>query len=266
MEAAEAVRRARVPIELLASRRYDPQVRELVELNERHRFFGVYILGRTAPLHAGPRTAAALATMFPFGLVSRFFEKVAAVQPIEEVRGLYLAACEAIGKREFTDLPDAGELADLLDTVVAHADVAGCPLAAAWAELPAPRNVGARIERASTVLREHRGAGHLAVLKTHGLQAPDALIVASLWSGDGDPEGGTRWNGWRDDDLAAAWVRLDAAGRTAERQLTAVGRDERDAIEDLTHALASQPWARLDEGDRVRTVELLEAAVALVSK
>lgn len=260
MDVLSAVREAKPRIEKLATFRYRTDTPEIAELNERHRYFTAYAIGRTAPFTgAGAHVVHALLGLFPWPLVRKTVERT---EEADALREAYVDACSAAGDRLFGDLPDAAELADRLEQLVDACRFADRPLAAGWRDLPAPAGVGARIERAATVLREHRGNAHIAILQTHGLLGPDALLVSVLSAGRDDPEGHARFFGWRDDDIAAAWERLRAAGRVEDRQLTERGREEREAIEDLTAALALEPWRELSSDDRVRTVELLHAARA----
>ncbi|MGH3440904.1 MAG: helix-turn-helix domain-containing protein, partial [Nitriliruptorales bacterium] len=80
------------------------------------------------------------------------------------------------------------------------------------------------------------------------------------WRGHDDLEGNARYFGWRDDDLAASWERLNARGWFSDRELTDEGRETRVEIETQTNVLASQPWAAVSEDDRQRTVEFLVEA------
>lgn len=204
MDAHTAAREAAPHVERIATYRFRPDVPELAGLIERHRYFGVYAVGRTAPLRAGPEVVYAAMGLFPRGLVEKFLGRIADDGGLDALRDAYLDACDAIGDRLFGALPDGDELAERLDAVAAAADLAGRVLAAAWAALPPPAGVGARVERAATVIREHRGNAHLAILQTHGLTGPDGLVLTALWRGDEDPEAHARSFGWRDDDLVAA--------------------------------------------------------------
>lgn len=259
MDPVPAASAARAHIERLGVERYRIDLPELADLIDTHRYFGVYATGRTAPTGAGPLETHALMALFPQALVRKAFEWVPPEQ-LADVRDRYITACDAVGDRVFTDLPDAPDLADRLEVLADAAGMASRPLAAAWAELPRPESVGARIERAATVLREHRGGGHLAALAVHGLLGIEALLLTSAWRGDGDPEAYARSRGFRDDPIEEGWGRLRTSGWIdADREITADGRRVRDDIENVTDTLAAQPWEGLDD-DRTRTLQLLEAA------
>lgn len=259
MDPAEAEQRAQSPIDRMSVVGF-PQQEEFAELHDRHRFFRIYFVGRTTPVGGGPHLAHALAALFPAGLVANAFTRIAEKEDLAAVRRAYLDACTAAGDRLYGDAPEADELAERLETLVEAADLAHRPLAAVWADVPRPDGVGARIERAATILREHRGGGHITVLAAHGLLGPQGLLLTALWRGDDDAEGNARSFGWRDDGIAEGWEHLEAAGLADEdHTITEEGRTERQAIEDLTTALASARWAALPPEDRARTVELLEA-------
>lgn len=258
MEAVEAERRANAVIHRMSVVGF-PQQEEFEELHERHRFFRVYMVGRAGPAGGGPRLAHALLAFFPYGLVANAFDRIEEGDTVERVRTAHVDACAAAGDRLYGDTPDAEELADRLDALVDAADFAGRPLAGAWADLATPPGVGARLERSATILREHRGNAHVSILMAHGLFGPDPLLLTALWREHSEIEGSARFFGWRDDDIAASWDRLESTGRVAaDRDLTDRGREERDAIEELTSALAAERWTGLSEQDRARTVELLE--------
>jgi hypothetical protein len=238
-----------------------PHHDEFRELHDAYGFFPVYMIGRTAPAGGGPRFAHALTALFPYGLVASAFRRASERGDVDDLRRSYVEAVAEVGERLYGPPGDAPELAELLEALVAAADLADRPLAAAWADLPVPEAVGARVERAVTVLREHRGNAHVSVLTAHGLTGPDGLLLTGLWRETDDVEAGAKFLGWRDDDLAAAWERLELTGRVdGRRGLTSDGREERQAIEDLTVALAARRWEAVAPADRARTVELVESA------
>ena len=264
MEPLDAVRASNRHIETIATARYATALPELSELIARHRYFGVYAVGRTAPLGGGLHTTHAALALFPRSLVAHMVGKVAAADGVEDLREQYVAACAAAGDRLLAEFDDAEELAQRLETLIERADFRSRTLAAAWADLPRPEGAGARVELATTVLRELRGGAHVSVLATHGLLDVEALLLGALWRGR-TPEGGARSFGYRDDDIEGGWARLIAAGRvTSDREITDEGRAERQAIEDLTEAFAAQPWVEVDADDRATTVELLAGAAEVV--
>lgn len=261
MDATTASERARRAIDAIGAARFGPQP-ELKELTDLH-WSLVYLVGRTCVLGAGPRTAAAVMGYFPPAVLDLAYGAVDQSLGRDAFREGYIDAGDRIGDRLYGDLDGGEELATSLERLVDETSPVGRPLAMAWADLPRPSGVGARIERAGLVLRELRGDDHLHVVAAHGLLGPEALLLKGVWDGRDDPEDTARTFGWRDEaDREHAWQRLVAAGRiTEDRQLTDEGRAERDAMETLTAAMASQPWTALTDDERARTVELLETAV-----
>ena len=141
-------------------------------------------------------------------------------------------------------------------------DPAGRPVYAANASLPRPDDPHLRLWHAATLLREHRGDGHVAALTAAGLDACEAHVTRVAAAGVAldtiQP-----YRGWADDDWRRAARRLadrgwiDAAGR-----LTAAGRSARDAVEADTDRLAAAPVERLGAERLERLADLLAPLVA----
>ncbi|MYV69825.1 hypothetical protein GT043_28550, partial [Streptomyces sp. SID2131] len=68
------------------------------------------------------------------------------------------------------------EAAALARRAAEEAGTAGRPLAAANAELPWPGAPHLVLWQAATILREHRGDGHVAALLAAGLDPVEALV------------------------------------------------------------------------------------------
>ncbi|WP_285774093.1 hypothetical protein [Microtetraspora sp. NBRC 13810] len=98
--------------------------------------------------------------------------------------------------------------------------------------------------QACTVLREHRGDGHLAALLTAGLDGCEALVSFAAVSAA--PEANFAGRGWTGQQWAEARERLaerglvDAEGRATDR-----GRALRDDVERTTDRLAAERADRL---------------------
>jgi hypothetical protein len=135
--------------------------------------------------------------------------------------------------------------ADLLWEASQAADVHGRPLAAANQQLARPDDDLEAVWLATTVLREHRGDGHNAVLLARGIGPVKAHLLKSS-SGESDGEVLRTGRGFTEDEWAAGvadarqrgW--LDGDGR-----LTAAGQAEHDEVERLTDELADGPWRAL---------------------
>ncbi|CAN5581675.1 hypothetical protein BH23ACT3_BH23ACT3_17630 [soil metagenome] len=144
-------------------------------------------------------------------------------------------AAEALDSLVTADEADA--VAEPLMQAVGGLDGLGRPLFGALRELPQPPTPGGRLWRATELVREHRGDGHLAAVVTTGLDAVEANVLTELWLGYGFGEySGTRAFG--PDALAAAVERLGARGWVesdgSTPTLTAGGRAARVALEEAT--------------------------------
>ncbi|GGX22500.1 SCO6745 family protein [Streptomyces chryseus] len=157
---------------------------------------------------------------------------------------------------ERVDGPEIAEAAVLARRAAEAADTAGRPLAAANASLPWPDAPHLVLWQAATVLREHRGDGHLAALLTAGLDPVEALVS---FAGIGAASAQTfRSRGWSDEEWTAARERLVARGLLdAGGAATGAGRALRAEVERVTDELAAAPWRALGPEGTARLGELL---------
>lgn len=135
--------------------------------------------------------------------------------------------------------------ADLAWEAAAAADVAGRPLAAANQALPRPPEPHLALWQALTVLREHRGDGHVAVLTSRRIPPVEAMLL-KVGAGESEAEPlrlGRKWAtfAWQAGEVRAreaGWI--DAQGR-----LTGAGRALHVEVEALTDTAAAGPWQHL---------------------
>lgn len=163
----------------------------------------------------------------------------------------------AVGEDElFTDeVRRAAALATVAaDAAAEHAE--GRPLAAAHAALPRPDEPHLALWHAITVLREHRGDGHVTCLVAAGVDPCGALVLhAAMGAVPAAVLQSTR--GWSDDEWAAAVDRLAQRGWVdGDGAFTDEGRTARDEIERRTDELASVAWAAIgdDSCEELRTL------------
>jgi len=134
-----------------------------------------------------------------------------------------------------------------LHAAMAGADCGGRVLGAANAALPVPDEPLARLWLAATVLREHRGDGHIAALVAADL---DGLEVQALRAGlDMHREVMQPNRGWTDEEWDAAAARLVDRGLLgADGRATPDGEQLVLDLEAATDRAAARPWASVDPG------------------
>jgi hypothetical protein len=238
-----------------------PQPRAAFEAANLRGFWRGYFAGRSAPL--GPVGAApVIALFFVFAprMVTRALPDVwTRAEPAAALRARAEGSVSALSEAMSEDLSGAVKAAaDLLAEVAAAVDVSGRALAAANAALPLPDGDLGRLWQLTTVLREHRGDGHMASLVTAGVDGCAALRWRDAY--DGSPEGSVlrESRGWTDEEWAAAGARLaDRGWLDGSGALTPAGRRAHDDLEEQTDRLAAQPWNALPERHRERLIELL---------
>jgi len=162
------------------------------------------------------------------------------------------------------EFPELAEAAELAWTAAQLAEIAGRPLAAANQALPRPALAHVALWQASTVLREHRGDGHNAVLVSRSISPVQAHLL-KLAAGESDPELLRIGRGFAAADWAAGQLELTERGLLDERgELTSAGHHEHELIEQLTDAAAEQPWLALGEAGAIRLLTLLHPLAATV--
>nr|WP_306839254.1 hypothetical protein [Catenuloplanes nepalensis] len=173
---------------------------------------------------------------------------------------------EAVTASAGTPGDGLAEAAVLLRRAASAAPLAGRPLAAANADLPWPEDPIGTLWQAATLLREHRGDGHVAALLVAGLDGAESLVWrASL---DSSREVLQPARGWTDAQWDAAAARLTDRGWLAAGVATEAAHAARDTVERQTDALAAAPWQALGTAGISRLEHLLtplsEAALRLL--
>ncbi|RSS51609.1 SCO6745 family protein [Streptomyces sp. WAC01280] len=226
-----------------------------------------YFAWRSAPLGApGPAGVASAFYSFSPGMVARYVPGVG--EGSDEVRAADPAAVLAARLRavdrtyravlgeDTVKSPELAEAAALARRAAEAAGTAGRPLAAANAALPWPEAPHLALWQAATILREHRGDGHLAALLVAGLDPVEALVSFAAIGAAPEPVFESR--GWSATEWAAARERLTARGvLDAEGAVTDEGRALRAEVELRTDELAAAPWAALGPEATARLAELL---------
>ena len=123
----------------------------------------------------------------------------------------------------------------------------GRPLFAGHASLPWPDDATPHLVlwHAQSLLREFRGDGHIAALVAEGINGPEALVLHHA-TGELPLAALQGSRAWTDDEWAATVATLVERGYVnADGTFTDHGRARRQAIEDQTDALATEPYATL---------------------
>lgn len=209
-----------------------------------------YFAWRTAPLGAaGPRLVSATYYSFSPAMISEYVPGIWATASPQQVLQARLTAVDrtyrdAMGDKVRT--ADVAEAAELAKAAAESVTVAHRPLAAANLDLPWPDEPHLALWQAATVLREHRGDGHLTALLTAGLDPCESLV--SFAAVGAAPVANFAGRGWTEQEWSAAQERLRARGLVdADGLATEQGAALRDQVERMTDELAAEPWKALGE-------------------
>ncbi|MFE9931105.1 hypothetical protein [Streptomyces sp. NPDC005533] len=158
--------------------------------------------------------------------------------------------------------PELAEAADLAMRATERCTRHARTLYAAHADLPVPREPHLRLWHATTLLREHRGDGHLAALLLAGLDPVEALVSHTATGKGMTPKWLKGMRGWGQEDLDAAADRLRERGvLDAAGELTEQGVALRERLEDDTDRLDAAPYEHLGADGVARLTELGGALV-----
>lgn len=248
------------------------------EASERYEAVGVkgglraYFASRSAAFGVVPAEVV-IATFYNFSpaLVRKAIPSVwdsATPQAVLEAR---LATADAALHRLLGDdtigSRDMEEAAALAREATTACDIIGRPLFAGHAALPWPEPAHLQLWHAATLLREHRGDGHVAALTLSGLTGPEA-VVSYTSLGAGMPEDLARaTRGYSEDEWAATKQSLRDKGVFSEdNTFTAAGKAQRDEIEARTDVTAAAPYDHLGEAKTQRLIELVRPWARSISK
>ncbi len=233
---------------------FAPQARAAAEALGLRGFWAGYVVLRSAPLGVVP---PAVVTAAFHGFAPRRVEKVlpaawdvvAPAAALDARASSAAAALRQVCGQAGVDEAHLVRAADALGAAAAAADVAGRVLAAANAALPPRHDPVERLWQATTVLREHRGDGHVAALVTAGVSPVESHLL-KVAAGESPEEQLRLGRAWTEEQWADGARRLVARGWTARAAdgsvvLTDAGRAARDDVELRTDVAASDPWASL---------------------
>jgi hypothetical protein len=239
----------------------------LMALGHRNYWDG-YFAGRAAPLGRVPALVVhAVFYSFAPGEVARHIPLVwETATPAEALaareEGSVAALRRILGGG--ADAPGLARAAELATKAATGAPMEGRALYAALRSLLVPEDPVARLWHAATLLREHRGDGHVAALLTEGIGGTEAHVLSALAQGIPAEKFG------RVHHLPAARLASVVEGMRdrgligASGWLSDAGREKKERIESLTDDLAAPAYDGLGPGELDRLVTDLEPISAAV--
>jgi len=224
-------------------------------------FWMGYFAGRAAPMGpVGPEVVFATFYNFSIAHVSRaipdawtFAPPGAALEARE--RGSAAALRRAFARR---DLAEAVETAAVLARAAAEsAPMEGRALFAANRALPWPTEPAAVLWQACTLLREHRGDGHVAALAAAGIGGREANVLQTA-AGVAPRDVFEAARHYDDAEWDRVSARLIDRGLVGpDGKLTARGKDVRNDVEDRTDRVALTAYDRLDDEQLLQLLDAL---------
>ncbi|HEY6316293.1 MAG TPA: hypothetical protein VI462_00205 [Acidimicrobiia bacterium] len=244
---------------------FSPEPREAFEAAGLRGFWRGYFAGRAAPLG---RVAAAPVVACFYGFAPSFVGRAlpsiwSLATPAQALEARQRGVEAALRRLLDVDAHGAAieEAGTLLHDALASCQPAGRPLYAANAGLPWPDDPVLRLWHATTLLREHRGDGHVAALTTAGLDPCEAHVTQVLATGV-TVDTIQPYRGWSHEDWDDATRRLASRGWiTATGQLTEAGHAGRQEVEDTTDRLAAVTIESLGADGATHLCGLLEPLV-----
>jgi hypothetical protein len=224
-------------------------------------FWMGYFAGRAAPMGpVGPEVVLATFYNFSMSHVSRaipdawmFAPPTAALEARE--RGAVAALRRAFAADDLTEIVQTAVV--LARAAAESAPMEGRPLFAANRALAWPDEPTAALWHACTLLREHRGDGHVAALAAAGIGGREANVLQTA-AGNVPREVFRVARHYDDAEWDSVSARLIDRGLVGpDGQLTAHGKDVRDDVEDRTDRIALRAYDTLDDGQLARLLDAL---------
>jgi hypothetical protein len=220
-----------------------------------------YFASRAAPMGPVPGEVV-VATFFNFAPaeVLRCIPAAWAIATPAAMLQARLAGIDATLRRILGDAVAGGEVveaAELARTAAEACTPEGRPLYAGHASLPWPDEPHLVLWHALSLLREHRGDGHIAAMVVEGVDGCEALVIHGA-TGEVPASVLQSSRARTDVEWAAAERRLrDRGWLDPDGGLTEAGRAHRRWVEDRTDELAVGPWRHLGVDGCTRLRELV---------
>jgi hypothetical protein len=229
-------------------------------------FWDTYFAGRAAPLGEVPAEVVdALFYNFAPGEVARHIPSVWRTTTPEAAIAARETGCVQALRRILggdLDAPAVARATDLLLEAATSAPFEGRPMYAALRAIPVPDDVVARVFHAASLLREHRGDGHIAALMSEGIGGLESHVLYALDQGMPAQKFG------RLHHLPAAQLDSVIDGMRArglvddDGWLSAAGRAVKQRVEERTDDLAARPYEVLEPDELDELVATLDPLAA----
>ena len=227
-------------------------------------FWMGYFAARSAPLGRVPAEVVT-ATFYNFAperVAKAMTGAWAVAGPDSALLARHESAVAALRRYGVDDCESVRTAAELAGRAAKHAGVDERPLFAANRALPWPDEPVLALWHALTLLREHRGDAHVAVLIAEGISGRESNVLHTA-AGRVPREYMMRARDYDDDSWREHEIALAARGLLDdEGALTASGTDLKNHIESSTDRLALRALDALDDDD----VEKLFAALTPITR
>lgn len=229
-------------------------------------YWDTYFAGRAAPLGMVPAEVVdALFYNFAPGEVARHIPKVWRTTTPEAAVAARRQGCATALRRILGDLAETAAFertTGLLLETATSAPVEGRPMYAALRSIPIPDDVVERLFHAASLLREHRGDGHIAALMVESIGGLEAHVLVALDMGLPATRFG-RLHHLPGPQIAVVTDGLRARGLIGDDGwLTEAGRAVKQRIEDRTDDLAARAYEALEPGELDDLIESLRPLAA----
>ena len=229
-----------------------------------------YFAGRAAPMGAVPAEVV-VATFYSFqpDLIRSCIPAAWSLASPAGILERRLAAVDAALRRvlgdEVADGPDVREAARLARIAAQACQPEGRALFAGHASLAWPAEPHLDLWHSLTLLREHRGDGHLIALALADYSGCEAMVMTQA-IGDA-PATFVATRAWSPEQWAAAADSLRSRGLiSADGAATEAGRAHREAVERQTDLLSAGPIEALGEPGCARLRELLRPMSVTIAR
>jgi len=243
---------------------FAPEVREALDGLGYKGYWMGYFAARSAPLGTvAPEVVTAIFYNFAPERVAKALPAAWGIAGPEQALRVRLdTAVAALRRYGLGDDENVATAAELAGKAARSAPLSGRPLFAANLALPWPEDPLAALWQAATLLREHRGDIHTAVLSVAGITGRESNVFQSA-AGGVPREYLARSRDYSDEEWQTQQRQLAARGLLSDDgSITDAGRKLKEHIESTTDALALSALDALSDDE----VETLFQALTPISR